>query len=128
MPSSFCDRFSKRLLMYLTVWVIGSLAFQAFLRPDGLTETDLSEAQQRLRWPLYTPIMVVFGLAQSATWPAFPGSMAMAVAVIVLLLLAVVVLACARPRAFAALLGVHSLTLAVAVVYFVRYSRLPSGP
>ena len=34
--------FSKRLLGNLAVWLLAALAFQIFLRPAGLTETDLT--------------------------------------------------------------------------------------
>src|SRR5215218_10227701 len=62
-------RFSRRLAIYLSVWLLAALALEVFLRPEGLTETSASPLEQRLWLPIYTPLMVILGLAQAATWP-----------------------------------------------------------
>src|SRR6187401_283957 len=71
-----CVRLRHRLLIYFAVWLLAALAFQIFLQPLGLTETDLTPIEERIRWPLYTPIMAVFGLAEAATWPRSPQALA----------------------------------------------------
>lgn len=121
-------RFRRRLFIYIALWLLAALAFQVFLRPLGLTETDLTPIQQRIRWPLYTPLMAVIGLAQAGTWPANPQAIAGIAAAAVFVLHAVSMLTRARPRSLIALAAAHALLLALAVIYYVRWSQLPSGP
>lgn len=120
--------FRRRLVIYLAIWFVTALAFEIFLQPEGLTETDLTPFQQRIRMPIYVPLMTVVGLAQSVTWPTFPGTSALDVAAACLALHAVVALSLAHRGSFLALATVQALLLTVAIVYFVRQSHLPSGP
>ena len=117
----------KRLLIYLAVWALSALAFQVFLQPMGLTETDLTPTEQRIRWPLYTPLMALVGLAQSFTWPASPGAFAGLGAFACFAVHAVVALSRTRCGSLAGLFCIQTLLLAVAVIYYVRHSHLPTG-
>lgn len=120
-------RFGRRLLVYLAVWLLAAFAFQVFLKPEGLTETDLSSLQQRISRLLHTPVMAVLGLAQSVTWPGIPGATGGFAAAACFVSQAILTLTRARRRPFIALMLVQALLLTVAVVHFVRQSRLPSG-
>jgi uncharacterized membrane protein len=117
----------KRLLIYLAVWALSGLAFQVFLQPMGLTETHLTPTEQRVRWPIYTPLMALVGLAQSFTWPASPGTSAGFAAFACFAVHAVVALTRTRWSSVAGLFCIQTLLLAVAVIYFVRHSQLPTG-
>jgi hypothetical protein len=119
-------RFSARLLAYCGVWLLVALAFQFVLPPDGLTETDLSPIQQRIRWPLYTPIMAAVGLAQAATWPDFPGSLAVTIATAVFVVHAVAALTRSSRPAFVGLIFAQAVLLGIAVIYFIRHTQLPT--
>jgi hypothetical protein len=119
--------FSRRLRIYFAVWLLTALAFQVFLQPEGLTVTDLTPIQQRIRWPFYTPVMAVVGLAQAFTWPAFPQASAGFAAAGGLVLHAMFALTRARRSSFIALTSAQALLLTVAVIYFVRQSQLPRG-
>jgi cbb3-type cytochrome oxidase subunit 1 len=119
--------FGRRLLIYLSVWFLAVLVCEVFLRPEGFSETSLTPFQQRIRWPLYAPLMAVVGLAQSVTWPTFPGALAITVAAVCLILQAIVSLTRSRSRSLVALTCVQALLLTVAVVYLVRLSKLPTG-
>ena len=121
-------RFRHRLFIHIALWLLAALAFQVFLRPLGLTETDLTPIQQRIRWPLYTPLMAVIGLAQAGTWPANPPALAGMAAAAVFVLHAILMLTRARPRSLIALAVAHALLLALAIIYYVRWPQLPSGP
>jgi hypothetical protein len=121
-------RFRTRLLGYLAVWLLAALAFEAFLRPQGFTETHLTPLQQRLQWPLATPLMVFFGLAQALTIPRDIPQSFFWLCVTVFLAHAIMVLRCTQFPMFATLMGLQALTLAVGVAYFVHFSRLPDGP
>jgi len=121
-------RFSRRLLTYFAVWFLAVLAFGVFLQPEGLTETDLTPFQQRIRLPLYTPLMAVAGLAQSVTWPTFPSSSALDAAAACFVLHAIVALTRSRRSSLIAFTCAQALLLTVAVVYYVRQSQLPTGP
>jgi hypothetical protein len=120
--------FKRRLVTYLAIWLVAALAFEILLQPEGLTETDLTPFQQRIRMPVYVPLMAVIGLAQSVTWPTFPDSSALDVAAACLVLHAVVALSLARRGSFLALATIQTLLLTIAVIYFIHHSHLPSGP
>jgi len=120
--------FRHRMLIYFAVWLLAVLAIQVFLRPMGLTETALTPIQQRIRWPLYTPFMAVIGLAQAVTWPASPQALAGIAAVTIFALHALLMLTRTRRYSFVVLAVVQVLLLAVAVIYYVRWSELPTGP
>jgi len=120
-------RLSTRLLVYFSSWLLVAVAFQPFLQPEGPTESALSPTQQRLLWPLYTPLMVVVGLVQVVTGPGhFPG-WAPWVVVAGLAVHFIMAMTRARRLSFAAFTGIQILVLAVGVLYFVRQSHLPSG-
>ena len=121
-------RFRMRFLIYLAVWLLAAVAFEIFLRPEGLTETHLTPLQQRLLWPLYTPLLVFFGLAQAVSTPRDIPQSFFWVVVALLVAHAALTLSRNRPIVFAALIGVQALTLAVAVTCFIHFSRLPHGP
>jgi hypothetical protein len=59
-------------IAYIAIWLLTAVAFEVFMQPDGMTETDLTSTQQRIRWPLYTPLMALLGLARAFTWPWHP--------------------------------------------------------
>ena len=120
-------RFSRRLLIYAAVWLLAVLAFELFLQPEGLTETDLSPIQQRIRLPLYSPLMAVVGLAQSVTWPTFPSSSALDVSAACFVVHAIAALTRSRRGSVIALTCAQTLLLTVAVIYYVRQSQLPTG-
>ena len=119
--------FSRRLLIYFAVWLLAALAFQFFLHPMGLTETALTPIQQRISWPVYTPLMIVVGLAHAVTWPDFPQAWVGFAAAAFLVFHAILALTRARRSSFVALTSAQALLLTVAVIYFVRQSQLPSG-
>jgi hypothetical protein len=121
-------RFRTRFLTYLGVWLLAALAFEVALQPEGLTETYLTPLQQRLQWPLYTPLMVFFGLSQALSTPRDVPQYLFWLFVAVFLFHALLVLRRVRLPVFAALIGLQALTLAVGVAYFVHFSRLPDGP
>jgi len=120
-------RFSGRLLIYIAVWLLAVLAFEVFLQPEGLTETDLTPFQQRIRLPLYTPLMAVLGLAQSVTWPAIPTPFDLCGAAACFGLHAIAALTRSRRSSLIAFTCVQALLLTASVVYYVRLCRLPSG-
>lgn len=126
-PSFARVRLTIRLAVYFSVWVLVAVAFQVFLQPEGPTESSFSPLQQRLIWPLYTPLMAVIGLAQAATWPKHWPDWAPWVVVIGLAIHGVVTLTRSRRSTFLIFTGVQVLVLTVAVVYFVRQSYLPTG-
>ncbi len=107
--------------------LLAGLALQIFLQPVGLTESDLTPFQQHLVWIPYTPLMLVFGLAQAASWPNNVPHWAPWVALAVFALHAIFGLTRTRRFSFAIAAGIQVLLLAVAVIYFVRQSLLPSG-
>jgi len=116
-----------RVLVYFSVWLLAVLTIQIFLPPEGPSETDRPAIQQRFLWPLYTPLMVVVGLAQAATWPGrFPDWVGWTI----LSGLAVhFIVAATRSRrsSFVAVTCFQVLVLAVGVISFVRQSYLPTG-
>jgi hypothetical protein len=120
-------RVGTRLLIYIAMWLLAALAFQLVLQPDGLTETDLSPIQQRVRWPLYTPIMAAVGLAQAFTWPDFPGSTAFWVAVACFAVHAAVALTRSHYIAFIALSLAQAFLFVIAVIFFFRHTQLPTA-
>ncbi len=119
--------FSRRLLIYFAVWLLAALAFQFFLQPIGLTETALTPIQQRIRWPIYTPLMIVAGLAHAVTWSDFPQAWVGFAVAALLVLHAILALTRARRSSFVVLISTQALLLTFAVIYFVRLSELPSG-
>ena len=120
-------RFSTRLLIYVAMWLFAALVFQAFLQPAGLSETELTPIQQRLLWPLYTPVMAVVGLAQAGTWPVFPSALAILAGGACFAVHGIIALSRKQWSSIVALAGVHALLLAIAVIYFVRQAQLPTG-
>ncbi len=121
-------RFRVRLAIYLCVWLLAVLAFEGFLRPEGLTETHLSPLQQRLQWPLYTPLMVFFGLGQALSTPSDTPQFYFWICLILFLAHAALSLTRTHLASFSILIGVQTATIAVAVSYFIHFSRLPTGP
>ena len=116
-----------RVLVYFSVWLLAVLTIQIFLPPEGPSETDRTAIQQRLLWPLYTPLMVVVGLARAATWPSrFPDWLPWAV-VTGLAFHFIVAATRSRRSSFVAVTCFQVLVLAVGVIYFVRQSFLPKG-
>lgn len=128
--------FSRRFAAYLAVWILAAVAFEVLLKPEGLTETDLTEFQQRLRWPLHTPLMVLLGIWQAIGWSitsfgAVRGDFAAACVGLAgfLWLLAVAALVLKRNRlpTFASMLVVHAVTVGIGVFFFLQLAREPSG-
>ena len=117
----------QRLFWYIAVWVLAALAFQLFLRPEGLTETNLPEVQQRLSWPFYTPFMVTIGLAEVFTWPQTFNTVALLGSAVCLLVHAVITFTRVYARSFLVMICIQVVLLGIAVFYFVRFSQLPSG-
>lgn len=117
--------FSRRLLIYGAVWLLAALAFQVFLQPEGLTETSLAPMQQRIRWPLYTPLMAMVGLSYAVSWPDSPREDVGLAAGAGLVLHGILALACARRSRFIAFTLAQTLLLTVAVIYFIRQTQLP---
>jgi hypothetical protein len=116
-----------RLLIYLAVWLLAALAFEALLRPQGFTETHLTPLQQRLQWLFATPLMVFFGLAQALLTPRDIPQSFFWLCVTVFLAHAIMVLRRTQLPMFATLIGLQALTLAGGVAYFIHFSRLPDG-
>jgi hypothetical protein len=116
---------ARRFAIYLLIWIVAAIAVQAWLQPDSLTETNLTPIQQRIRWPLLTPVFAVLGLAHAigGTRTAWPFITVVACFVT----LAILALCCSRRAAFSALMFIHAVVLAIAIAYFVQFSRLPSG-
>jgi len=120
-------RLGTRFLVYFSVWLFAALAFQIFLRPEGPTESDLSPIQQRLLWPLYAPLMVVVGLVHAVTGSSrFPDWAPWAV-VAGFVVHFIIALTRVRRSSFVAFISIQVLFLAIAVIYFVRQSYLPTG-
>ncbi|CAN5724215.1 hypothetical protein BH11VER1_BH11VER1_21350 [soil metagenome] len=120
-------RFKTRLFIYLAIWLLAAMAFQFFLPPEGATVTELTPFQQRIRWPLYTPIYLLVGLAQSFAWPERISSWAGVAATLCFLFHAVLTLTLSRRFAFLIMCGLQVVLVVVSVVYFIRFSQLPSG-
>ena len=128
-PQPICHlSVGQRLFWYVAVWLFTVLAFQIFLTPEGLTETNLSEMEQRIRWPLYTPIMVVIGFAEAFTWPTDFTAVAFVGAFACLVAHAITMLTRVHFRPFVLMLCIQTVLLAIAVIYFIRFSQLPGGP
>jgi hypothetical protein len=111
-----------RLAIYLAVWILAVLAFELFLRVEGRTENFLSPAEQRLRWPLFTPVMVIFGVMHSVS---SRGEMSQAFFWLVgalFLAHAILTLRCTRPNVFAVLIGLQAVTVAFGVAHFIHFS------
>ncbi len=119
--------FTARLAVYFGVWLLALLALQIFLQPEGATESSFTATQQRLLWLPYTPLMVVVGLAQAATWPGSFPNWAPWMVVGVLVGHALVALTRVRRSSFVVLIGVQVVLFGVAVFYFVRQAQLPTG-
>jgi hypothetical protein len=120
-------RLRNRFLVYSAVWLLVTLAFQIFLQPEGPAESDFSPLQQRLLWPIYTPLMVVVGLIQAATGSTLfpdwvPWTIVAGFAVHFL-----ITLTRTRRFTFAAFICIQVLFMTVAVIYFVRQSYTPTG-
>jgi hypothetical protein len=123
-------RISTRLLIYLAVWLLAALALEVFLQPLGLTETDATPLEQRLWWPLYTPLMVFLGLAMFLQVLPWPSGMAGGAALVALIYFAAQAYFALTPRRPAVVLGLsclQALALSAGVLYWVRYSQLPTG-
>ena len=119
--------FRTRALAYFALWFLAAISFEIYLRPEGVTETDLSETQQRWIWLPYTPIFIAVGLAY-ATWPSDPNALLILLAFMGLAAHAILALILVHRRSsFIALICVQVLLLTVGVIYFLRFSRLPSG-
>lgn len=117
-----------RLLGYGAVWLLAALAIQLFLRPEGLTETNLNEAQQRALWLLYTPVMATIGLADALQRVSRLADWSPLVIAICFALHALVILTQSRPRFFAIMIFVQIVLLSLAIMSFIHLSRLPAGP
>jgi hypothetical protein len=116
-----------RVIAFFALWILAAVAFEIFLAPEGSTVTDKSELHQRLTLPLWTPLLAAFGLAQAATWPhSFPAWAVFAPGCY-FCVQAVSCLVFSRRSVFASLCSLQVVMLTIAVVYFVRFSRLPSG-
>lgn len=122
-----CVRFRIRIFSYFAGWVLVALAFQVFLQPLGLTETALTPIQQRMLWPLWAPVMVIVGLAQAATWPASPQAVVGISVAVGMVFHAFAALTISHFKAFIVLMLAQMGFLTIAVIYFVRWSQLPSG-
>lgn len=118
--------FTQRIAVYLGLWLLAVIAFEIWLTPEGMTETHLTEAQQRIQWPLYTPLMVVVGIVEPFSPSGDLTSNGGWIAV-VFLVHAVVMLTSKRLPVFAGLACVQLALLAIGVVNFIRLSQLPSG-
>ena len=115
------------MITCLSGWILAAVAFQIFLQPLGLTETSLTPLQQRMQWPLLTPIMVIVGLAQASTWPAAPHAFVGISVAVGIVFHAIAALTISRLKSFIVLMFVQMGFLTVAVICFVRWSQTPSG-
>lgn len=116
-----------RLLGYAAVWLLAALAVQLFLRPEGLTETSLNEAQQRALWLLYTPVMATIGLSHALERVRNLADWVPVIIVICFVLHAIVTLIQSRTRSFAIMLLIQIVVLSLAITSFIDLSRLPAG-
>ena len=116
-----------RLSGYGAVWLLAALAIQLFLKPEGLTETNLYEAQQRALWLLYTPVMASIGLADVLERVSRLADWAPLIIVICFVLHALVTLTRSRARSFAIMLLIQIVFLSLAITNFIQLSRLPAG-
>ena len=119
--------FARRCFGCGAMWLAAALAFQVFLKSEGLTETNLNEMQQRIGWLFSTPIMAAAGLAEAFVWPRGFRSGGVSAAVVCLTGLSIITLTRSSRRAFVAMICINIIILAVAVTYFVRFSRLSTG-
>lgn len=118
---------ARRVLYYGAVWLFAVIAFQVLLKPDGLTESNLGELQQRVRWPLYAPIMATLGLAKAFTWPRDATGGTVFAAAVCFAVHAILTITQSHRRAFVLMICIQAALLVVAVIYFIRFSRLPAG-
>ena len=117
-----------RVAVYLAVWLLAVLAIEVFLIPDSPTESHLTPLEQRLIWPLYTPLMVLVGLEQAVAWAGGEFEMVrFAVIAVSLAAQGIIALAISRRDWFFACTLLQVALLSVGVVYFIHLSRLPSG-
>jgi hypothetical protein len=120
-------RLVTRVCVYFFIWLLAAIAFQIFLHPQGTTETDLTLLEQRLAWAISTPLMVVIGLSQAVMWPHQFTDGLFGVVVTGMLLHILVTFTSSRRLLFIGLTCIQILFLVTAVVYFFRYSNLPTG-
>ena len=120
--------FGAKLLIYLGVWLLAVLTLELFLEPEARTQSELSPLEQRLIWPLWTPLMVLFGLGHAFSLPrSIPESFSLTVFA-AFIVHAVLTLRAKRPFFFAALIGLQLIVLLGAMASFIHLSRLPDGP
>jgi len=117
----------QRLVWYGALWVLAAIAIQVFLKPEGLTETNLSEIQQRIRWPFYTPLMVAMGLAAAFARSAVYNGWAISTALSCFVIHGFITLTRTSARSFALMILIHAALLGVAVICFLRFARMPTG-
>ena len=119
-----CVSFRTRFLAYFVVWFLAILALEVFLEPEGHAQTDLTVIQQRLRWPLQAPVAALIGLAHAFSWA---GGVSGLLAFVCIATLGIAALAYGRRASFVVLISLNALMLFIAIIYYIRWSRLPSG-
>lgn len=117
----------SRALIVCIVWLSTALAFQVFVKPEAVTVTDLSEIQQRIQWLFLTPMMAAAGLAEALAWPSEFTVGGLLVSLVCLSALSINTLIVSSRRAFVVMICINAVVLAIAVIYFIRFSRLPSA-
>ena len=123
----------QRVIAYLVLWLIAAIAIQIFLKPEGLTETDLSPFQQRIRWPIYTPLMIALGLGRVITLPLLPllhwsnEMLTFWIAFVGLAVIGIITLTRRSRQVFVVMLCVNAVLLAISVFFFLQIAAIPSG-
>ena len=123
----------QRVIAYLVLWLIAAIAIQIFLKPEGLTETDLSPFQQRIRWPIYTPLMIALGLGRVITLPLLPllhwsnEMLTFWIAFVGLAVIGIITLTRRSRQVFVDMLCVNAVLLAISVFFFLQIAAIPSG-
>ena len=135
-PARSTPSIGARCIAFALLWSLAILAFEIFLMPEGLTETDLSAFQQRVSWPLYTPVMASLGLARALVSPwyksyhtlnspfIFAGFL---IAAGCFLVISISIFLCRNWRYLVLLVSLHGMALTFAVVYYMRIIKALSN-